>query len=58
MERNIPLVSAAWVDRCYRTKTLMDPLRFPAVVSIEKYNKTPPEVNYAQQLQNFRVNIS
>ncbi|XP_050533488.1 microcephalin-like isoform X2 [Daktulosphaira vitifoliae] len=40
IERNIPLVSARWVEGCKISNTLLDPANYPPV-DLEKYQKTP-----------------
>ncbi|CAI6354085.1 unnamed protein product [Macrosiphum euphorbiae] len=41
VERNIPLVSARWMEYSYKANKMLDPATYPPV-GIEKYTKTPP----------------
>jgi len=41
VERNIPLVSARWMEYSYKANKMLDPATYPPV-GMEKYTKTPP----------------
>lgn len=44
IKREIPLVSAKWVENCYLANKILNPVDYPPV-DIEKYTKKRP-VNY------------
>jgi len=55
VERNIPLVSARWMEYSYSAKKMLDPADYPPV-GMEKYTKTPSR-NINIPVSNFQCLI-